>query len=382
MRNGKKVYDTDTHLRPIAEMWDEYLPSSAREVLQARYRVPVKLNVSGESMEPPYVHRYVIERNEGWAANKPRALGQAAPNEDAERRWQRFMGDRFPSPDAEWSAQNRLANMDEEGVDVQAMVSDYPRSSANPELDLEFMRAHHRLLRDFCGVAPHRLKGLMVVDSRFVQESVEEIREWGTAGWAAGVRVMLPLDYPLDHPDLEPIWVAADEAGLCVVHHSASWAYPGYRDLWDNPFLGRLASHPWGAMRALAAFIGSGIMDRYRTLRYAILESGFGWLPFWAIRMQDQMDYIGYVARLEHTVAEYLSGGRFFASVVLHEGPRMVRSVAEELGPGILMFSSDYPHPESRFPRSVDVMLGWDQLDEGLIDRMLWDNPVRCFGEP
>ena len=43
MRNGRKVYDSDTHLRPTAEMWDDYLPAAAREVLQARYQVPLSL---------------------------------------------------------------------------------------------------------------------------------------------------------------------------------------------------------------------------------------------------------------------------------------------------------------------------------------------------
>ena len=36
------------------------------------------------------------------------------------------------------------------------------------------------------------------------------------------------------------------------------------------------------AMRAIPAFFGAGIMDRYPQIRYGILESGFGWLPFWA----------------------------------------------------------------------------------------------------
>ncbi len=38
------------------------------------------------------------------------------------------------------------------------------------------------------------------------------------------------------------------------------------------------------------------------TIRFAILESGFGWLPFWAMRMQDQVDYMGYVPELRHTM--------------------------------------------------------------------------------
>ena len=73
-----------------------------------------------------------------------------------------------------------------------------------------------------------------------------------------------------------------------MTHHSFTSGYPGYRDLWDNPFIGRTASHPWGAMRAVSAFFGAGIMDRYPNIRYCILESGFGWLPFWGARMDDQ----------------------------------------------------------------------------------------------
>ena len=80
------------------------------------------------------------------------------------------------------------------------------------------------------------------------------------------------MDIPPDHPDLDPIWRAAEDHGLPIAHHSSTWNppyYPGYRDVWDNIFLGRLASHPWGAMRFVAAFIGGGILDRYPGLRLA-----------------------------------------------------------------------------------------------------------------
>jgi predicted TIM-barrel fold metal-dependent hydrolase len=191
------------------------------------------------------------------------------------------------------------------------------------------------------------------------------------------------VDYPLDHPEMDRIWAAADDAGLATIHHSFSFGYPGYRDLWDNPFLGRLASHPWAAMRAVAAFFGSGIMDRFSNLRFGILESGFGWLPFWARRMDDQAIYMGYVnENLQHTLSEYLTGGRFFASIVLHEGEEMVKMVADDLGDHVLMFGSDYPHAESRFPDSVDKVLEWQTLTSEQMRKLTWDNPVRFFGEP
>ena len=133
-----------------------------------------------------------------------------------------------------------------------------------------------------------------MVSSRAIDASVEEIKTWARAPWSGGVYPHLAEDVPIDHPDLEPIWAAANEEGLCVAHHSFTSGYPGCRDLWDNPFIGRTASHPWGAMRAVTAFFGAGIMDRYPNIRYCILESGFGWLPFWGARMDDQCVYMSY----------------------------------------------------------------------------------------
>jgi len=223
-----------------------------------------------------------------------------------------------------------------------------------------------------------------VVSNRAIAESVEEIRRWGRSRWAVGIQAHLTIGFPLDHPDLEPIWAAADEAGLCVAHHSFTSGYPGYRDLWDNPFIGRTASHPWAAMRAVSAFFGAGIMDRHPNLRFCVLESGFGWLPFWAARMDDQAEYLSYAVpeNLARSPGEYITSGRFFASLVIHEGEKMAKMVSDYLGDNIIMYSSDYPHAESRFPESADRVLAWKSLGDGVMRKMLWDNAVACFGEP
>ena len=385
MRNGFKVYDSDTHITASAEDLEPYLASAVRELLPDidQLKVPVRANATGEALEPPYSHRFRLgSAGAGWMADVPRTLGEAAPPENAQRRHQKFMGTKWPSKDGEWVAASRIRDMDEEGVDVQVMVPGVPRGHSDPAVDMEFMRANHRFLADFCDPYPDRLKALLILDARFIKESVQEIKTWGSSRWAVGAWINLPLDFPMDHPDLNPVWAAIEEEGICVVHHSFSSGYPGYRDMWGNPFLGRTASHPWGAMRTVASFFGSGIMDRYPSIRFSILESGFGWLPFWAARMQDQMEYMGYVPELRHTMAEYMSGGRFFAAIVLHEGPEMVKMVADFLGDQLLMFSSDYPHPETRFPDSVDLVLGWKGLSENLLPKIMWENAVKCFGAP
>jgi len=258
-------------------------------------------------------------------------------------------------------------------------------SSDDADLEMAFIRAQHRYLDDFTSKHPHRLKSLIIASGLRVEDSVKEIKKWGRSAWAVGVEPRLALDQPLDHPDLEPIWKAADEEGLSVVHHSFSSGFPGYRDLWDNRFMGRLASHPWGAMRAIPSFFGSGILDRYRNIRFGILESGFGWLPFWASRMDDQAIYIGEGAvpkNLQHKFSEYMVNGRFSAGIVIHEGEKIAKMVTDFLGDHVLMYASDYPHAESRFPESVDKVQSWKSLGNQALGKLMWDNAVRFYGEP
>jgi len=54
----------------------------------------------------------------------------------------------------------------------------------------------------------------------------------------------------------------------------------------------------------------------------------------------------------------------------------------ELLGDGVLMFGSDYPHAESRFPDSVNLVDGWDNIPAPSQQKLFWDNAVRIFGEP
>ncbi len=386
MRNGFKVFDADTHVRPSAEVMRPLLSKKIIDSvpdLEER-REPIKFGLAGEVREAPFRHSYRFRAQAGWARNKPRRLGEAAPNENEERHYQKFMGEVFPT---DWTdddnAAGRLADMDREGSDVHFIVSNGGPGHPDPDLEMEFIAAHNRYLDQFCGHDPSRLKASITVSSLSIQKSIEEINRWGDKRWAVAVHPQLPLDFPLDHPDLNPIWEATQKKGLAVIHHSFATGYPGYRDLWENPFIGRCASHPWAAMRAVASFIGGGVMDRYPDLRFGILESGFGWVPFWSRRMEDQMEYVGYTAKLKKQMSDYFTDGRFFTSIESHEGADMAKIFNQVLGDDVLMFGSDYPHAESRFPESAASVLTWqDTIGGDAMKKMMWDNPVRFFGQP
>jgi len=347
----------------------------------------VRIGMAGERYEAPHRHYFRFRtRNEGWNKESMRMLGQAAAPEKGERTFQRFMGKKFPRyGGGDFDVEARIRDMNEEGVDVHMMVPGGIPSTDDADLEMAFIRAQHRYLNDFTSKDPHRLKSLIIASGLRVEDSVKEIQKWSRSGWAVGVEPRLALDQPLDHPDLEPIWKAADEEGLAIVHHSFSFGFPGYRDLWDNRFIGRLASHPWGAMRAMPSFFGCGILDRYPNIRFGILESGFGWLPFWASRMDDQAIYIGEGAipeNIQHKFSDYMVGGRFFAGIVIHEGEKMAKMVTDFLGDHVLMYASDYPHAESRFPESVDKVSSWNSLGAEALRKLMWENAVRFYGEP
>jgi uncharacterized protein len=379
MKDGLRVYDTDTHVLPAAEVLEHYVDPEFRPRLAelAQYRTPIRASAEhsggglhGYRIAPQYYRR---------------VLGEAAPRDSHTGRDTNWRGSKLPRPGVQDDdAANRVRDMDDEGADVHFLVPGGWSGTVgldDASLETGMIRAFHRHMAAFCGRFPDRLKGPIVASTRDVEAAVREIREWGKAPWAAAVKPSI-YKIPADHPSLEPIWRAAADFDLPIVHHSSTWNppyYPGYRDLWDNIFLGRLASHPWGAMRFVAAFIGGGILDRYPGLRMGVLECGFGWLPFWGRRMDEQYAYVGSTATLKMKPSEYLSSGRFFCSIERQEGEDMFNCVTGFLGDDVLMYASDYPHSECQFPDSVDNILAWQSLSHDTRQKLLWDNAARFY---
>jgi uncharacterized protein len=379
MKNGFRIYDADTHVNPAAEVLERYVDPAFRPRLAelAPYRLAASRGANGADG----LHHYRV-----GPKFYRRVLGESAPRESFSGRESQWRGGKLPRPGVQNdAAEKRVADMDDEGTDVHFLIPGSWMSLVglpDPVFEVAMARAYHRHMADFCSRFPDRLKGLIGASARNSEEGAREIREWGNSKWAVAVKLLLPSDFPADHPNLEPIWRAAADHDLPIAHHSSTWNppyYPAYRDLWDNIFLGRMASHPWGAMRFVASFIGGGIFDRYPSLRMGVLECGFGWLPFWARRMDEQAVYVGGTAPLEHRPSEYITGGRFFCSIERQEGEDMFNAVTGFLGDGVLMYASDYPHSECQFPNSVDNILAWSSLGGDTKRKLFWENANRFF---
>jgi uncharacterized protein len=379
MKNGFRVYDSDTHINPAAEILDKYVDPEFRARLPEL--VPLRIRVGQAVDGPSELHNY----RTGMKFYR-RILGEAAPREDFSGRDSKWMGSRRPRPGIQDDqARNRVLDMDDEGTDVHFLIPTSWLSLCgldDASIEVAMIRAYHRHMADFCGQFPDRLSGPIVASCRRPEEAVREIRKWGKAKWAVAVMPLLPEGLPVDHPSLDPIWAEAQEFDLPIANHSFTWTppyYPGYRDLWDNIFIGRLAAHPWGAMRFVAGFIGAGLFDRYPRLRMGVLECGFGWLPFWAKRMDEQAEYVGGIPSLKMHPSDYMKSGRFFCSIEHHEGEDMFSDVTRFLGEDVLMYASDYPHSECQFPDSVSNVLEWSAMGEGRMRKLMAGNADRFF---
>lgn len=375
-KDGYKIFDSDTHVGPLINVLDPFMTDVERKKLEgwAEYKT---INKKGD-----------VTYNRGQRRYR-RKLGTAKADENPGGYMAGFTGvakKREVSPRVDADAAERIKDMDFEGVDVNLTLPSgwwgTWTSTEDVALEAGMFRAYHRWMEAYCGQFPDRLGGVICASGRDIKSAVEEIKRWGKSRWAWGVLPYAPYGMPLDHPDFEPVWAAAAEHDLAITLHTFTVMppyAPGGTDNWENLFLQRSASHPWCGMRNMASLIGSGLMDRYPKLRIGTLEAGHGWLPFWMARIDEHARTIrSEIPELKMMPSEYVLSGRYFQSIEIPEGFKLTRSVIELIGEEVLMYASDYPHGESHFPESVDLVMDWD-MPRARKQKLFWDNAIKLY---
>ena len=153
MKDGFRVYDSDTHINPAAEVLDKYVDPDFRPRLPelAPYRLPVGQAVEGHSD----LHTY-----RAGVKHYRRILGEAAPRETFSGRDSKWMGSRRPRAGIQDDqADNRVRDMDDEGTDVHFLIPTSWLSFVGVEdssIEIAMIRAFHRHMADFCGSHPDR----------------------------------------------------------------------------------------------------------------------------------------------------------------------------------------------------------------------------------
>ncbi len=387
-RAGYRIFDADTHIIEPVEPIEAHLSAADRAKLDALGPLVRRAPAKGGMTRYQVGKRASLDRRLGSRETIGAAPAVARGVKDGGTPWDvRWQGPPFPSDRVSFDPHARVRDMDIEGIDVNMVLPSggVPAFCAVPDVALELAMygAYHRFLKDYCAPYPDRLTSVILVSGRDAAGSVAEMRRCAREDWPVGIFPICPPEMSLDDPDWEPIWAAAQDLDLTVVIHTFTITAPyppGVWDTWNNMFLQRAASHVWNAQRNMAALIGSGVLDRYPELRLAPLECGHGWLASWASRLDEQAEMSRHaLPPLKHKPSEYVRGPQYFQSIQIHEGELSLRHAIEAIGEDTLMFATDFPHSESWFPKSAEIVLGWTSLSERVRRKLFWDNALRCY---
>jgi predicted TIM-barrel fold metal-dependent hydrolase len=132
-------------------------------------------------------------------------------------------------------------------------------------------------------------------------------------------------------------------------------------------------------MMAAGSMILGGVLERFPNLKVAFLEGNCSWLPWWLYRMDDQWNKFGGgdEVKLNELPSVYFQR-QCFISIDADEAP--AADMIHRLGDGNVVFSTDYPHPDSAFPHAVEEFLDLPGIGDRSKKKILWDNCARLYG--
>jgi predicted TIM-barrel fold metal-dependent hydrolase len=277
--------------------------------------------------------------------------------------------------------------MADEGIDVAIL---YPSRGLNvlsiPDLDAQFAaalaRAYNNWLYDFCQADPGRMIGAGMISPFHIGDAVAETRRCvDELGFRAiFLRANIVSGHNWHDPFYEPLWSALESLDVPLGFHEAnnSAARQAGEQFGYDFMLRHTFSHPVEQMYAVASFCGGGILDRHPKLRVAFLEGNCGWLPFLLWRLDEHWELYGdqWAPELKNPPSYYFKR-QCYASVECDEEP--VKYAIDFLGNERLVFSTDFPHVDTKYPKAVERFLELPISEEDK-RKILWDNCAAYYG--
>lgn len=367
MRNGFRIADTDCHQMEAPGMWQEYIDPAFAD------RAPRREKVDGRNAMVVEGKALVSEGK--YPFSTPDFLAAIA------RGMERFKRIR----ETHYSAEARLQDMDEYGVDLQIL---YPtvggqllgREFDDPELLAACCRAYNDWSANYCEASPDRLRWaamLPVQDAALAVEEIERTSGLGCAGFY--VRPNPIGSRNLHDPANESIWAAIERSQRPVcIHDSGSPHLPSFGDRMETHTSGHIVAHPFEAMVAMMGLIWFGVVERFPALRVVHVEADAGWTPYWLQRMEQHYDFSGNAEHPELRLrpTEYFDRNFFVAA---RGDERTLPAAVELIGDDTLLFNTDYPHPDGTFPWGIEQMTE-QPIPDSSKRKILWENAARAFG--
>jgi predicted TIM-barrel fold metal-dependent hydrolase len=368
-KNGFKVFDSDMHIMEPPDLWERYI---APEFCSLAPRGRTSKNVRDLGLIFPHAEANV---------NRTAATPHRGHNFEKNQKLYRAHSQR------EWTAEVQLEAMDVEGIDVAVLfptrgLSVLTHPDRDPRFAAALARAYNDWLHDFCQADPNRLLGAGMISVYDINDALQEthrvVEEFGFR--SVFLRSNIVNGRTWHDPYYEPLWNTLEDLNLPLGFHEATGSRSRQSGDQFEPNFGlrRIYAQPFEQMLGLGSFLGGGILERHPRLKVAFLEANCSWLPWLLWRFDEGYEREGDIFMQELTMkpSDYFKR-QCFVSVEPDEGP--ARYAIEEFGSDQLVFSTDYPHGDSRYPHAVESFLDLPLADADK-RKILWDNCARYYG--
>ena len=285
--------------------------------------------------------------------------------------------------------EEHVKDMEIDGIDV-SIVFPTIGLSLYSVLDSELLTSNCRIYNDwvgeFCNAVPKRLKGIAMVNVDDVGVGVKELERCAKMGFVgAMISIYPPEARPYDKPEYEPLWAAAQDLRMPLsLHVGTNRPGPGqqFQDI-DTQTAAFSANLDIWVRMSLASIIFSGVFERYPKLQVGSVEHELAWAPHFL----QQIDRT-YTQGVQEISEGYRFKGDALPSDFFHnnvflgfqEDDLGIRD-RHIIGVDNLQWGGDYPHPESTFPRSRQI------IEEILVDcteeeraKIAGGNSARVYG--
>ena len=380
MRNGLKVADSDMHVLEPPDLWQRYIDPAFRHVapvglteLRRDMRVRVKSSVM---LRIGPVRPLRGEGGGAWSAEQDRVYAEAEARG--------------------WDAASQIAAMDREGLDLAVLFPsrglfvlglDLPQvvglDGLEPDLAAAIARAYNDWLADFCRPYAARVFGAAMVAPHDVAAAVAEARR---AVEQLGFRAVFLAPgcvgrRPWHDPYYDPLWAECERLGVPIAFHGGGRTFltPDFAlEVLDKLMMWHTFNQPLGIMTVAVSLTAGGVLERFPRLRVALLEGNCAWAPWLFHRLDEHWEWVGRheAPELRRKPSEYFRTNCFLA---VEADERPVAHYVEWFGDDNLVFSTDYPHADSKYPHAVEEFFRLP-LSPASQRKILWENWARLYG--
>ena len=278
----------------------------------------------------------------------------------------------------------RLKDQDIDGVSGEVLYATYAMQLYQiQEVGLQEAAFHtyNEWMVEMCSHAPDRLKGLALISVYNVDQAVKALQHWTKRGLRGAMIANVPPE-GTEYSDAiyDPFWAAAAEMGVPIsIHTLTSNRNATYRFVREVRGAARYPENPMEVMLTLGEMLTSTLFDRHPRLKLVLAEADTGWLP-WLLERVDR-GHQRYA--LQNGIHTELKPSEYFHRNVMAAfiQDRVGVYTREFTGVNNLMWSSDYPHTDTTWPRSREsIERDFAGVSESDRYKMTCTNAARLYG--